>query len=109
LGVVNIAADEVDILGGLGDLLTCTTLGYESDDVSLNIHVLEGEPNLLARGVIADTHRRSDVGKGPEAVLGEVEPLFLEVLEFVGSGLPLPVPSSGGFLQNLDSVLVLGV
>lgn len=37
---MDIAADEVDVLGGLGDLLASTTFVYESDDVSPHVHVL---------------------------------------------------------------------
>lgn len=106
---MNIAADEVDILGGFRYFLTCATLSYESDDVGLHIHALERESNLFARCVIADTHGRGDVGKCPEAVLRKVKPLFLEVLEFIGSGLPLPIPSDRSFLQYLDGIFVLRV
>lgn len=40
VGIVNIAADEVDVLGGLGDLLASTALADESDNVSPHVHVL---------------------------------------------------------------------
>lgn len=109
VGIVDIAADEVDILGGLGDLLASATLVDESDNVSAHVHVLEREANLLASSIVANANCRGDIGIRPKAVFGKIEPLFLKVLEFVGSGLPLSVPSNCGFLQYLDGILVFRV
>lgn len=109
IGVVDITTDEVDVLGGLGNFLASATLRYKGDNVSLDIHILERESNLLARGIVADAHRRSNIGKCPQAVFGKVEPLLLKVLKFIGRSLPFSVPSNCGLLQYFDGILVFRV
>lgn len=109
VGIVDITADEVDILGGLRDLLASTTLVYESDNVSPHVHALQREANFLASSIVANANCRGDIGIRPKAVLCKVEPLFLKVLKLVGSGLPLSVPSDCGLLQYLDGILIFRV
>lgn len=106
---MDIAADEVDVFGGLRDLLASTTLIYESDNVSPHIHVLKREADLLASCIVANANCRGDVGIRPKAVFGKVESLFLKVLKFVGGGLPLSVPSNCGLFQYLDGILIFRV
>jgi len=70
----------------------------------------------ITHGVVADANCGGNVGEGPEAALGVVDALFLEILEFllllmafntgcsthVARGLPVAVPAPGCLFERLD-------
>jgi len=82
---VCIAAAEVDELGWVRYLLASPLIFDKVCDVLLHVTVFERQSDLLARSIVAHTNGRGYVSKSPEAALGVIDALLLEILEFLWS------------------------